>query len=376
MYVWDLIGDPDAASRVRDLGIGAVALAAAYHSVRAATPLHPQHRVVDASYAALYLPVRKETWRHRTLQPTPPTWMSTQNSFGLAARELQNVGLPVYAWAALTHSSRLGHMAPHLTVCNAMGDRYAYALCPAHAEVVNYCVTLVREIVQLAQPRGLVLEAVGPFGFEHGGHHEKTAGADYNEAQKQLLSLCFCVACEARYACSDIDPENLRTAVRAGVDAGAASIDAVLGERLADQVAKVRGAIARELRQQVIDAARSLSPSLDIVLHASADRWSTGAFAPVTGGVDADAGTLVANCWPGSSVSLANIVGLNEWLQERRLAAYVLALPPRACDANALRAELDAYAAAGVDEFHFHHVGLASRARLEAMGAALQRGGA
>ena len=374
MYVWDLIGDPDAAPRVRDLGIGAVALAAAYHSVRAATPLHPQHRVVEAAHAALYLPVRKETWRNRALQPTAPAWLSTRNSFGLAARELQNVGLPVYAWAALTHSSRLGHMAPHLTVRNAMGDRYAYALCPAHAEVVNYCVTLVREIVQLAQPQGLVLEAVGPFGFEHGGHHEKTAGADYNDAQKQLLSFCFCVACETRYACAGVDAENLRSAVRAGVDAAAVSIEATLGEKLADQLAKVRGAIARELRQRVIDAARALSPSLDIALHASADRWSTGPFAAVAGGVDADANTLVANCWPGSNLALANIAGLNQWRQERRLAAYVLALPPKACDAQALRADLDAYAAAGVDEFHFHHAGLASRARLDAIGAALQRG--
>jgi hypothetical protein len=376
MYVWDLIGDPDAAARVRDLGIGAVALAAAYHSVRAATPLHPQHRVVDALHAALYSPVRRETWRNRPLQPVPPSWLPMKDSFGAAAQELRNVGLPVYAWVSLTHSSRLGQMASHLTVRNAMGDRYAYALCPAHAEVVNYCVTLVREIVQLAQPQGLALEAAGPMGFVHGSHHEKTDGADYGTAQKQLLSLCFCVACEARYACAGIDFDQLRAAVCAGIDEGAASIEAALGDVLAGRVAKVRAAIARALRRHVIDAARALSPGLDIVLHASADRWSSGAFATVADGVDADADALVANCWPESATALANIAGLNALREKRRLAAYVLALPPKACDADALRAELDAYAAAGADEFHFYHVGLASRARLDAIGAALQRGGA
>ena len=68
--------------------------------------------------------------------------------------------------------------------------------------------------------------------------HEKTAGADYNDAQKQLLSLCFCVACETRYACAGIDAENLHSAVLAGVDAAAVSIETSLGEKIADQLAQ------------------------------------------------------------------------------------------------------------------------------------------
>ena len=45
---WDVVGDPSAAERIAALGVDAVALAAAYPSVRAATPCHPAHRVVDA----------------------------------------------------------------------------------------------------------------------------------------------------------------------------------------------------------------------------------------------------------------------------------------------------------------------------------------
>ena len=40
-YQWDYIGDPAAASRAATLGLDAVAVAASYHSTRAATPLHP-----------------------------------------------------------------------------------------------------------------------------------------------------------------------------------------------------------------------------------------------------------------------------------------------------------------------------------------------
>ena len=58
LYPWDVLGDPDAAPRIAGLGVDRVALAAAHHAVRAATPRHAARRVVDARHAALYVPVR------------------------------------------------------------------------------------------------------------------------------------------------------------------------------------------------------------------------------------------------------------------------------------------------------------------------------
>src|SRR5207248_2932186 len=55
-YPWDVLEDCSFPSRVRDHGINTVTLAAAYHSTRAATPLHPRHQVITADYAALYRP--------------------------------------------------------------------------------------------------------------------------------------------------------------------------------------------------------------------------------------------------------------------------------------------------------------------------------
>ncbi|WP_329374330.1 hypothetical protein [Streptomyces sp. NBC_01483] len=40
LYPWDVVGDPAAAERVAALGVDSAALAAAYHSVRTATPFH------------------------------------------------------------------------------------------------------------------------------------------------------------------------------------------------------------------------------------------------------------------------------------------------------------------------------------------------
>ena len=59
-YPWDVLGDPHFVERANTLGVHEISLAATYHSTRAATPLHPQHKVVDAHHAALYRPVRPD----------------------------------------------------------------------------------------------------------------------------------------------------------------------------------------------------------------------------------------------------------------------------------------------------------------------------
>lgn len=370
-YPWDLVGDPAAAARIAGLGVDAVALAASYHTVRAATPLHPAHRVVDARHAALYLPVRPEAWRGRRLAPAAPPWMDGPDSFGAAASALRDVGLPVYAWTVLTHSSRLGSTTPDLAVRNAFGDHYPYALCPANADVVEYCATLIREIVQIGQPDGIVLEACGPLGVVHGGHHEKTDGADWTPAQQRLLSLCCCAGCAARYADAGIDPDELRVAIQSGVDGSAADVGTALGA-LTPAVSAVRTGLARDLRRLLVGEIRRLAPATRIVLHASADPWATGPFATVAPAVDAEVDVLTATCWPGPERSLPGLRALRELAgPHTRVAGYVLALPPRAADGAALLAELRRYAEAGAAEFHLYHAGLGSAARLAAIGDAV-----
>ncbi|GAA3432005.1 hypothetical protein [Kutzneria kofuensis] len=370
-YSWDLVGDDAAADRFAGLGVGAVALAASYHTTRAATPLHPEHRMVDARHAALYVPVRPEAWRGKRLAPAEPSWMDS-GSFGVAAERLRAVGLPVYAWTVLTHSSRLGDLVPDVTVRNAFGDRYPYALCPAQQDVVEYCETLVAEIVQSGPLDGVVLEACGPLGFVHGGHHEKTDGTDWSPVQQQLLSLCFCAACVALYGDAGIDVEQLRSAVRAGVDGKADSVRAALGEQLADAVSGVRTGLSRGLRQLLVGRIRESLPSAKIIAHAAADEWATGPFATVAGGVDADVDTLTFTAWPGPDAALPVLKAL-QGITDKALAAYVLALPPRPVDGAALAAEWRQYLDAGASELHVYHPGLASQGRLDAIKDALSR---
>jgi hypothetical protein len=408
VYPWDIVGDPSAPERLAALGVEAVALAASYHSTRAATPYHPDHRVLDVPYPAFYLPIRESAWAR--LVPAAPTWTAA-DAYLQARDALKAVGLQVHAWTVLTHNSHLGAANPDLVVRNAFGDPYPYALCPAHADVIEYCARLVQEILTVGEPDGLILEACGPMGFGHQSVHEKTSGADWSSTDADLLSLCFCTACADRY------PSGTRAHVRAAIDRtlppgtrntshtttthtettrttpttstnttstgtttanatahshiAAATIQEALGS-LADEVRARRVELTTSLRQRLIAIARSTAPGVPITLHANPDPWATGAFAPLPSG-EPGADVLVANCWGDPSTDAARLARLSELAGPgQRVGAYVLALPPRPADAALLADQLRTYAKAGATEFHLYHAGLASPDRLAALSTALR----
>ncbi|MBT2235744.1 hypothetical protein [Nonomuraea sp. NEAU-A123] len=388
-YPWDIVGDPSAPSRLAELGVEAVALAASYHSTRAATPYHPAHRVLDVPYSAFYLPVRSSSWGRLT--PASPTWTPT-DAFLQARDALKAVGLQVHAWTVLTHNSFLGGVHPDLVVRNAFGDPYPYALCPAYEDVVEYCEHLVSEILAVGEPDGLILEACGPMGFGHQSVHEKTAGADWTSVHSDLLTLCFCTACAPRY------PEGTRDRVRATIDGpparavtspaetsfvpasaspaptsppSPATVEAALGP-LADDVRAVRVDLSASLRTRLIAVARKTAPNVPITLHANPDPWAASSFAALPTG-EPGADVLVGNCWGDPTSDAARLAKLGELCEPgQRVGAYVLALPPRPADGQALAEQLRTYAKAGATDFHLYHAGLASPHRLASMAEALR----
>ena len=387
-YPWDIVGDPSAPERLAGLGVDTVALAASYHSTRAATPYHPAHRVLDVPYSAFYLPVRPEAWGR--LMPAAPTW-TAPDAYLQARDTLRAAGLRVHAWIVLTHNAHLGSAHPDLVARNAFGDRYPYALCPAFDDVVEYCDRLVREVLIQGEPDGLILEGCGPMGFGHQSVHEKTAGADYDA---DLLSLCFCPACESRY------PSGTKGRVRAAVDAPSTpttapattgpipapsfpssssdtmaiprpAVETALGD-LADDVRAVRVDLSASLRRHLIATTKAIAPDVPITLHANPDPWATGPFAALPDGEPA-ADVLVGNCWGNPSTDAARLSQLAELRTPgQRVGAYVLALPPRPADATALADQITTYVKAGASEIHLYHGGLAGPPRLAIMPEALR----
>lgn len=176
LYPWDVVGDPDAAARVAELGVQQVTLAAAYHSTRALTPRHPGHRIVTAEHAAVLYPPDATRWAGRELRPREQSWVASDDAFAEAAEALAGAGLEVHTWVVLAHNSRLGAEHPDTSVVNAYGDRYPWAPCIAGAAVREYLIDLAAEAAVRTGARGTELESCGWYGFAHLHAHDKIAG--------------------------------------------------------------------------------------------------------------------------------------------------------------------------------------------------------
>lgn len=365
-YPWDLLDDPGATARVTAAGADGVVIAAAYHSVRAATPLHPRRAVVHATRAAYYLPLAEEVWASSALRPSTATPWAGDEAFPRAAGVARAAGLRVEAWLVLTHSSHLGSRHPHLTVRNAFHEHYPYALCPSAPEVRDYARRLVEGVVRTGNLDGLMIEACGPLGIGHLGHHEKTQGADWTPVAERLLSVCFCDACEAMLG-RETDADRLRAEVRAGVAAELAGHHGTMEDHLtgAAAVLAVRAAARHDLVSRIREAA---APVPRVVVHGRPDPWATGPFAAVGDDATAFDGVVV----PGGLLTDGGTTAesLRATFPGARLGGYLMALPPATA---ASVVEQWPPVLAELDDAYLYHLGLLSAARLEAVGTAVAR---
>ncbi|GAB3975882.1 hypothetical protein GCM10029978_061170 [Actinoallomurus acanthiterrae] len=360
-YPWDVVGDDAFADRVHAHGVAEVTLAAAYHSVRAATPLHPSHRVVTARSAALYRPLRRQVWAGRRLVPAVADWVGGDDPFAEASGVLKSAGLAVNAWIVLTHATRLGESHPELAVVNCFGDGYPYALCPSLAEVRSYAATLAAEAVRDVPIDGVSLEAWGQLGVTHGGHHEKTDGA-WGPAAERLLSVCCCHACRRAWEAAGVAPDAVVDELRRAVIALGADDQASIGADLADVILRCRHEAADALLAEVLSEVRQVAPGSRVTLHGSVDPWATGPAPALTSAATRAADAVLIPAWPTTEGPVEDARRIRAALPEdKAVAAYVTVLPPVRPErvlphARALRD-------VGVTEFHVYHLGLAAGAR-------------
>ncbi len=371
-YPWDYLDDA-ATFAALELGVDTVALAANYHATRLVTPLHARRRVLDVPHSALYAPIRPKAWRDLRLKPRAPEWLGLANSFNDAAHRFAAAGLPVLAWIVVTHDDDLAGQHPDLAVRNAFGEPYPYALCPAQDDVRAYCRTLVDEVMATTECQGVVLEACGPFGVEHGSLHDKSDMGALNDAEGALLSMCFCGACRDGFADVGIDAAELAATVRAALTGPIESIEDALGEDLSSRVASYRAGLSSTLRRELRERVRAARIDATLTLHASASPWATGSF-PALGEVEraGELETVVANCW-NSATAEREIEALAQRLAGlSSLGAYVR--PDRVVGSPAETIERFGYL--GISELHLYHLGLfnrSSRAVAEALVGACHR---
>jgi hypothetical protein len=361
-YPWDAIGDDAAASSAAELGVDVVALAATYHATRVVTPLHPSRRVLDVPYSAAYIPIRPDAWRDQRLQPRAPAWMTSGDSFNEAAQRFATQGLAVDAWIVIAHDDDLGVAHPEIVARNAFDEPYPYSLCPSNEAVRTYCGTLVEEVMATTESRGVVFEACGTIGVEHGSVHDKSDMAALNEAERWLLSLCFCQPCRYAMGEVDIDPSELADIVRRALASPVLSMESALGEELAPRVARFRAGLSSTLRTELAERVRAIRPEAPVTVHASTSPWATGSFPALGESADVSGlASVVANCW-NESTAERELAGMKGLVGEKAaLGAYVRA--DRVAGNPA--ATIERYRQLGVSELHLYHLGLFNRSSLE-----------
>jgi hypothetical protein len=375
LYPWDVDGDPAAADRIAGLGLTEVTLAAAYHSVRAVTPRHPQHRIVTRDAAAYYRtdPAR---WRGSRLRPVPA---EPSGSFERAAAQLCAAGIRVTAWAVLTHNSRLGAADPSCTVENAFGDSYPWALCAGSPAVRDYAAALAAEVAALAGADEIELEACGWYGIEHGSAHDKAAGVA-GPAAGWLLSACFCAACGQAYAAAGADPVRLRAAVRSAADQVLAGHregpgppgngPGILPGDMAEVLLAVRAALAGRFLREVIAAVRAAAPGKPVLVHAHHDPRAAGAnpgYDPAVLLGPAGADGVVLSCWDPATAAAHVTRTATAAPPGARIAASLLAVTGLGGRPATLPEQAAAVRAAGATELRLYHAGLAAPSDLAAI---------
>ncbi len=369
LYPWDVVGDPSCVSRLVSTGFEHVSLAAAYHSVRAATPQHPQHRFVLAESAALYRPVRADVWAGRRLRPVSAPWTGCEDSFERAVQALVAGGLRVSVWVVLNHNSGLGRKHRDLVVRNCFGDLYEWALCPANEEVREYTAVLAAEAVRGLPLAGISLEAHGQLGSEHGGHHEKTFRA-YTPLAELILSICCCDACQrgwqAEGADADETVQKLRGAFEAAqdlADAEEVTPDEVLGAQTAELLLTSRQRHTDAVLDGVLTALEEVEPSLRITLHAQPEPWATGASPGLTPTSARRANAVLVPVEATSPHSPDVIAAARHSVPAAvSVAAYVNVLVP--VEADGFEEHAVRLLNVGADELHLYHFGLANRKQL------------
>ncbi|MGP9021511.1 hypothetical protein ACT1U9_24305 [Streptomyces sp. BR1] len=366
LYPWDVVGDPDAAARIADLGVRQVTLAAAYHSTRALTPRHPRHRIVTASHAAVLYPVDEHRWSGRTLRPYAAGAWASGDAYGRAAEALAAVGLDVHSWVVLAHNSRLGAEHPETSVVNAYGDRYPWAPCIARPEVRAYLVALAAEAAVRPGARGTELESCGWYGLAHLHAHDKIAGVELDELSQYLMSLCFCGSCRAGYAEVGLDADELRARVRGALDAAWRGSAPVAGRELLEATVGYRAGVARGLQEEVVAAVRAAAaPGFQVLLHADPRVYRCGANVGVDpAGVFGVADGVVVPC-VGGAVDL--LCSFAPHASGGVLAANFTVVAGMGGRPGALSDDAARAAGAGATELRLYHAGLASEGDLGAV---------
>ncbi|QTQ13611.1 hypothetical protein HRQ91_03585 [Treponema parvum] len=211
VYPWEIKDIGDFENEYAETGCNAVAPALSYH--HAATFAASTGRCKNLRESAVSF--TPGTGRYGKIVPCVNEECARAGTVQKLRSWAKKTDIHFAAWTVLLHNSSQGERHEAFTTENIFGDRYPHALCPSNAEIQEYALSLINDILDQFCPDSLMLESVTTLPAFHGAHHE-IANITVTPALRWLYSLCFCPSCRKNAArrYPGIDPDALRSSLK------------------------------------------------------------------------------------------------------------------------------------------------------------------
>ncbi|MFT4839931.1 MAG: organic hydroperoxide reductase OsmC/OhrA [Planctomycetota bacterium] len=355
--------------RLRDLGIGELSMATSYHDGRWLTPWHPNRRVRFLEDGCVHF---RPSGAYGLLQPQPSSEVSDLGPSPLERLcvAAPAAGMRVRAWTVFGHNTRLGVQHPELTVENAFGDRYPYALCPSQPAVQQFHQSLVRDLAAHDGLGSIELEALGQMGIQHSSHHDKKSFSP-SGLLAFALSACFCSACLEMHQEVGSDGEAMRARVVAFVAAQTTDADAMAplavprsdADLDTDQREWVESVLAARAETIAVlaEAVTAASGRCERAVQVHPDRWFTGSQLSVESAQAFSGGEeRVLTCYGEGPAQIEALLGHEGMVEthggKRRLCIWPKA-PQFSCDEDLLKIK-QLCAEHSIETVAMYHLGL------------------
>ena len=368
-YLWDLEeGGIEETVRLLkdDLGLDAISVATAYHSLQQLRPHRPGAKLRIENTASIYFRPESGLYHDTCMRPHVASLARQTNPLERLAKACQATGLDLISWTVCLHNSYLATTYPECAQQTVYGDNLGWILCPGVDDVRAYVIALAKDLTTNYGIKRLELETCNFGGYGHAHHHTKD-GVDLGAIGSYLFSLSFSAGCVHQARERGIDVDGLRTWVRAQLDpvfAQGIPLEGGLEEFVA---AREDLAAFQEMREDLVTSLiREVreATGVEVSFLLMGDRWQAGIRRPRVMEV-VDLVEILAYTASPDAVE-ARIREVEKDLGDvSRLVVGLQAYHPAAPDGETLKANVERALALGAEQFSYYNYGIMPRPNLQ-----------